>query len=604
MKRSSLSYIFIPAVIAMLVVTAVLQYVWVGQVSEGERERMKSRLDADMKRFADDFNRETQSAYFNFQLPQKDWKERNWSEFADRYDFWRQHTAYPNLIKRFVYADLESNSTLVFDPVGHTFAPSDIPPELAALRANLTPDGDTATVADEIPALVMPIHETQEKLSKIVLRTVSDKIASAPVEAPRPKKFGYLIIELDGNSIRDGVLADLVKKYFSPDEGAAYDVSVTRKDGTTVFETRPTATPDQTVSLFDLVNDSFVFYTNREVMPKATGIQRSIVFSTTERLERRTKVPDGNEEANKKVDVKVLTENIRPRTEIRSSVLPKPEGLWKLNVEHSSGSIDTYIAGQRSQNLAIGFGILGLIGASVLTVFFSAQRARLFAQRQVDFVSSVSHEFRTPLAVIYSASENLADGVAREPDQISRYGELIKGEGRKLSAMVEQILEFAGARSGKRTFDKRPVSPGEFITDAIEQTRPMLEEHGFEVEVWIEPEMPTIVGDKKALSQAIQNLIVNAFKYSNGSRWVRVEAERTDGGITIAVVDRGVGINAKDLKHIFEPFFRARSVVDEQIHGNGLGLSLVKETVEAHGGRISVESEPEKGSRFVILLNK
>ncbi|HNU09283.1 MAG TPA: HAMP domain-containing sensor histidine kinase, partial [Pyrinomonadaceae bacterium] len=206
------------------------------------------------------------------------------------------------------------------------------------------------------------------------------------------------------------------------------------------------------------------------------------------------------------------------------------------------------------------------------------------------------------LAVIYSASENLADGVAREPEQITRYGELIKGEGRKLSAMVEQILEFAGARSGKRTFDKRPVAPGEIVNDAIEQTRPMLDEHGFEVEVWIEPELPMIVGDRKALSQAIQNLIVNALKYSNGSRWVRVEAERTDDGVAIAVSDRGVGIGAKDLKNIFEPFYRAKSVVDEQIHGNGLGLSLVKETVEAHGGRIGVESEPGKGSRFTITL--
>lgn len=602
MRRSSLSYIFIPAVIAMLVVTAVLQYVWIGKVSEGERERMRSRLDADVKRFADDFNRETQSAYFNFQLPAKEWKDRNWSEFNDRYDFWRERTGYPDLIKNFAYVDIGNNASFVYDPAKRQFVEGALPETLASLRPKLTAEGDVISVADDIPALVMPIYEIHERVGSLVVRAVSE--GNKQVEPKLPGRTGFLLIELDPNVIRDGLLADLTKKYFAPDQGAAYDVSVYRKDGTPVFETRPTAVPDASVSLFDLAGDSFVFYSNRELMPKADGVQRSIVFSTTERVERRIPAPSKVEGDQKKVDVKVLTENIKPRTEIRSSIIPKAEGPWKLNLEHASGSIDTYITGQRRQNLAIGFGILGLIGASVLTVFFSAQRARLFAQRQVDFVSSVSHEFRTPLAVIYSASENLADGVAREPDQITRYGELIKGEGRKLSAMVEQILEFAGARSGKRTFDKRAVAPGEVVTDAIEQTRPMLDENGFEVEVWIEPELPTIVGDRKALSQAVQNLIVNALKYSNGSHWVRVEAERTADGITIAVVDRGVGIAAKDLKHIFEPFFRAKSVVDEQIHGNGLGLSLVKETVEAHGGRISVESEPGKGSRFVMFLRK
>lgn len=588
----------------MLVVTAVLQYIWIGKVSDGERERMRSRLDADVKRFADDFNRETQSAFFNFQLPQRSWKEHNWSEFAERVDFWKERTAYPSLIKGFTYVDLEANSTFVYDPANRTFGPASVPEELAPLREKLTADGEMPTVADEVPALVMPIYEVHDRVTKLVVRTVAEGDSSRPIEPTMPKKTGFLLIGLSQDVIRDGLLADLVKKYFSTDEGVVYDVSVTRKDGTTVFGTSRTAAPDSTASLFNLLNDSFVFYSNRELMPKtATGVQRSIVFSTTtERLERRTAAPGNPEDAKKKVDINVLTEDIKPRTEVRSSVIPKSDGPWKLNVGHSSGSIDAFISGQRRKNLAIGFGILGLIGASVLTVFFSAQRARLFAQRQVDFVSSVSHEFRTPLAVIYSASENLADGVAREPEQITRYGELIKGEGRKLSAMVEQILEFAGARSGKRTFDKRPVAPGEIVNDAIEQTRPMLDEHGFEVEVWIEPELPMIVGDRKALSQAIQNLIVNALKYSNGSRWVRVEAERTDDGVAIAVSDRGVGIGAKDLKNIFEPFYRAKSVVDEQIHGNGLGLSLVKETVEAHGGRIGVESEPGKGSRFTITL--
>ena len=122
---------------------------------------------------------------------------------------------------------------------------------------------------------------------------------------------------------------------------------------------------------------------------------------------------------------------------------PLEDSQWQLAVQHTSGSIDAFIRNERNRNLAIGFGIYLLLLGSIIAIVYSSLRAKAFAQRQIDFVSSVSHEFRTPLAVIYSAGENLADGVARDGEQVSRYGDLIKGEGKKLSAMVEQILEFA-----------------------------------------------------------------------------------------------------------------------------------------------------------------
>ena len=115
-------------------------------------------------------------------------------------------------------------------------------------------------------------------------------------------------------------------------------------------------------------------------------------------------------------------------------------------------------------------------------------------------------------------------------------------------------------------------------------------------------DLPSVNADANALSQAIQNLIFNSLKYSNGEKFIKISSKNGEGKIKIAVEDKGIGIAPKDLKHIFEPFFRARAVVDEQIHGNGLGLSLVKETIEAHGGKISAESEIGKGSVFIIEL--
>ena len=226
----------------------------------------------------------------------------------------------------------------------------------------------------------------------------------------------------------------------------------------------------------------------------------------------------------------------------------------------------------------------------------------MLAQRQIDFVSSVSHEFRTPLAVIYSAGENLADGVTKEETQILQYGQLIKGEGHKLSSMVEQILEFAGANSGRRKYNLADTTVGEIVEDAVAECRPLIDEKQIDVELSISDNLPTISADKRALSQAIKNLLANSIKYSNGAAWLRVSAENGDERVKISVEDHGIGISKSDLRQIFEPFFRSKAVVDAQIHGNGLGLSLVQQIAEAHGGRVQASSEIGKGSKFTIEL--
>jgi signal transduction histidine kinase len=235
-------------------------------------------------------------------------------------------------------------------------------------------------------------------------------------------------------------------------------------------------------------------------------------------------------------------------------------------------------------------------------IFVSAQRSRRLAQRQLDFVSSVSHEFRTPLAVICSAGENLADGVAKEEAHVSRYGTMIKGEGKKLTGMVEQILEFAGADSGRRKYNFRKTDVGEVVQNALDECMPMFREKQFDIDTKISPDLPTIAVDREALSGAIQNLLQNSAKYCNGTKWLRLSAENDAGRVKISVEDRGIGISRSDLRQIFQPFFRSKTVVDSQIHGNGLGLSLVKQIAEAHGGKVYAQSEVGKGSKFTIDL--
>ena len=168
--------------------------------------------------------------------------------------------------------------------------------------------------------------------------------------------------------------------------------------------------------------------------------------------------------------------------------------------------------------------------------------------------------------------------------------------------MVEQILDFAGANSGKTKIRFARERRRRNHRQAIAECQPLIDEKGFTVEKEIAANLPHVVADKNALSQAIQNLIGNAVKYSQRRKMAENFGEKRRQEAKISVEDKGIGIGAKDLAHVFEPFYRAKAVVDEQIHGNGLGLSLVKQIVDAHKGEIKIESEIGKGSQFTIRI--
>ena len=190
--------------------------------------------------------------------------------------------------------------------------------------------------------------------------------------------------------------------------------------------------------------------------------------------------------------------------------------------------------------------------------------------------------------------------------KVAHYGEVIYREGRRLTEMVEQVLEFAGAQSGRRRYDLQSTEVADFIDGALAGCQAQIEESSFNVETVIDPNLPPVRGDGAALKRAMQNLISNAIKYDGDSRWARISAQvwagKQGNEVRITVEDRGLGISSADLAHIFEPFYRGREAVAAQITGSGVGLSLVKQIVEAHGGRVTVKSRPGTGSVFTLHL--
>jgi signal transduction histidine kinase len=275
--------------------------------------------------------------------------------------------------------------------------------------------------------------------------------------------------------------------------------------------------------------------------------------------------------------------------------------LWRADFAHEAGSLEAVVASTRRRNLFVSSSVLLLLGASIGMLMISNARARTLAAQQMEFVAGVSHELRTPLAVIRSAAENLADGVVADKEQVQRYGQLIVGEGRRLTEMVEQVMEFAGFDAG-RALDVQPVAAVDVAQVAIEASGPLLSETDTHVD-FESPEGPLLVrANHAALARSVQNLISNAVKYGGGDRWVGVRIAPADGRmVAIAVSDHGAGIPEHDLPRIFEPFYRGQHAAHGGVHGSGLGLSLVDRIVRQHGGRVQVQSTA-KGTTFTLLI--
>lgn len=285
---------------------------------------------------------------------------------------------------------------------------------------------------------------------------------------------------------------------------------------------------------------------------------------------------------------------------------PGADFCWELQVRPHLGAVEAIVDASRRRNLTVALVLNGLIFAAGFALLAHTRRSRQLAQAQMAFVANVSHELRTPLTVIRGAGHNLLRGVAREPGQIEQYSRLIIQHTEQLANMVEQILELAGARKHSSAAARVPVAIAGVLQEAVASTRQDTEAAHCEVRLDLSPNLPPVNGEVSALRRAFQNLITNAAKHGGQGGWIGISATRVENGnspmVEIKVADRGPGIPRTELPEIFKPFFRGAAAQARQIRGSGLGLSLVREIVEAHGGAVSVESQIGSGATFVVRL--
>jgi signal transduction histidine kinase len=242
-----------------------------------------------------------------------------------------------------------------------------------------------------------------------------------------------------------------------------------------------------------------------------------------------------------------------------------------------------------------------MIGGIWLT-YRNISREMNLARLKSDFVANVSHELRTPLALIRLYAETLELGRLTAKEKYQEYFRIIREESERLSALINNILDFSRIEAGRKEYEFKETDLPELVRSTLDSYRFQIEQNGFAFEENISGDIPTVSVDREAIARSLLNLVNNALKYSKDQKFIGVSLYRANGSVKLEVRDKGIGIPPAEQEKIFEKFYRCGDPLVHNIKGSGLGLSLVRHIARAHGGDVLVESAPDKGSKFTIEL--
>jgi len=289
------------------------------------------------------------------------------------------------------------------------------------------------------------------------------------------------------------------------------------------------------------------------------------------------------------------------RAESRTSLAPSLP-LWEIAGSYRGTTVEDIARDQFRWNLLLSLLALAALGAAASATLTLATRETRLARMKSGFISNVSHEMKTPLALISMYAETLDSGKISAPDKVREYYRTILRESRKLAHMVDNVLDFARLESGRALIRLERIDMGELATEVARALDEHLRLGGFRLSIEIEPELPPIDGDRSALSQALFNLVDNAMKYSADTKEIGIAVRRAGDSVAVEITDNGIGIDPSEHQRIFEQFYRAGDPMTRKVRGAGLGLALVRRIVSAHRGRVEVRSTPGRGSVFYIVL--
>jgi two-component system phosphate regulon sensor histidine kinase PhoR len=237
-------------------------------------------------------------------------------------------------------------------------------------------------------------------------------------------------------------------------------------------------------------------------------------------------------------------------------------------------------------------------GAGAVIVLHDITDLRKLERVRRDFVANVSHEFKTPLTAIQGFAETLLGGAAEEPENRERFLRIILEHARRLTRLTDDLLKLSQIEADRMELETQLLRPEDLVRACLDTTRLRAASKNISVNVELPPDLPPVLGDPRRLNEILQNLLDNAVQYTPAGGQISIRAEKAAKSVIFTVADTGLGIPESDQLRIFERFYRVDDARSREVGGTGLGLAIAKHLVEAHGGRIWVESEVGRGSRF------
>jgi signal transduction histidine kinase len=565
MSRAKSSVALVGFLLVLLPILAVLQYRWIGGVSTVDRERLEGSLRTASERLASDFASEIARLANTFQF--REGFPQDVSSLVERYNFWFETASHPQILRALyllkTYPDRQPDQYRIdFQKSQFRSVPLQ-DAGLTEVRDRLRPSTDGI-----IPwspgslTLMSPITQGRGFDARQDRRTPTGVIE------------GVSIAELDRDALLKELMPSLMQKHFSSHDQTEYRVALVNSgeqpqilySSEGPWTAEDIATPDAAIAIFGN--------------------------------------PGGGDRRGGRGRNSIAGPFLAPvRGGVGSNAIPGQR--WLLLVKHRSGSLEMAVEQLRRRNLVISFGILLVLGAGVMTVFVSSQRARTLGRLQMEFAAGISHELRTPLAVIRSAAHNLRTGVVRDSESVEQYATIVQDEARRLSDMVEEVLLYSETQSGRKKYKMAAVDVAELVDQAFTNLSPAIDVERCDLTTDFDPDLPPVHADFGALMHCLQNLLSNALKYGKSGERARIKIEAMKSAsaneVRLSVMDEGPGVDPADMRNLFEPFYRGVRV-GSNVPGNGLGLHLVQRIMQAQGGRVTFTPVEPRGACFTLHI--
>jgi signal transduction histidine kinase len=277
-----------------------------------------------------------------------------------------------------------------------------------------------------------------------------------------------------------------------------------------------------------------------------------------------------------------------------------PPEIWRILTGYGDQTIPEIIQARERPQRAMMAMLAGVMALGVFFVARAAAREVRVAELKANFVSSVSHDLKTPLALIQLFAETLELGRLKNTDRAPEYYRIINSEARKLTRLINNLLDFSKIEAGLRRYRLEPVDLGTLTRRLVESLDSQFRHNQFSVTVQVEEHLPPVLLDPEAAEQALENLLSNAMKYSPEHREILVQVDAVDGYGRVRVTDRGIGIAPRLQRKIFRKFYRIQHDAGSGPQGTGLGLAIVDHIMRGHHGFVRVDSEPGRGSTFTL----